>query len=126
MSSPPLITGLTDTESLHRYLDSKSIKATSIAPLTGGTANFVFRIITEEGVSRIVKHAEPYVASSNGAVPFPLESMDFEVTALKKIGTLLPEADSVVTIPEVFDYDEGLDNERRRQNNFERCLLFLS
>ncbi|KAI4122536.1 MAG: hypothetical protein LQ338_005767 [Usnochroma carphineum] len=104
MPTPPSVTGPIDTESLKRYLASKSIQPTSITPLTGGTANFVFRILTHDGTSQIIKHAEPYIAASYGNIPFPLERMDFEATALNEIGALMQQ-NAIVKVPRTLDYD---------------------
>lgn len=108
MPSPPP-PGITSIQTLTDYLASHSTSApTSITPLTGGTANFVFRLIDLSGFSKIVKHASPYIAASQGRVPFPAERMDYEVTALRTIGALMmPQDDSSsrVKIPRVLEYD---------------------
>ncbi|KAI4137521.1 MAG: hypothetical protein L6R39_007235 [Caloplaca ligustica] len=115
MPPPPSPTGPTDIDALKLYLDSKSIPYTTITPLTGGTANFVFRVVVvvsedKDGaatsVSTIVKHAEPYIAASYGSIAFPLERMDVEVDALKQVGALdlLPGAG--VVVPRVTFYDQ--------------------
>lgn len=81
----PPITTLTELSS---YLASASINYTSIQPLSGGTANFVWRLQTSDGRTSIVKHAEPYVASIP-TMPFPVDRMDFEARALEQIPRLL-------------------------------------
>lgn len=86
------------------YLQSAGIKYTSLEKLTGGTANFVWRIVDESGHSAIIKHAEPYIAN-NPSTPFPLDRMDFEHRALTTIPKHLPVND-LIRIPEVYRYDE--------------------
>ncbi|KAL8708994.1 MAG: hypothetical protein Q9220_006203 [cf. Caloplaca sp. 1 TL-2023] len=95
----------TDLESLTRYLQRKSIDCTSAKPVEGGTANYVFRLLDQNGNSTILKHAEPYVASSGGSIPFPLDRMDFEARAINAVRQIMPTA-SVVQVPEIVSYDQ--------------------
>lgn len=99
--------GPTSVAELKAYLDENNIKHTKIEQLSGGTANYVFRVFTEDdNAPKIYKHAEPYVASSNGAIPFPVDRMDFEAVALKKVSPLMSDNESSVKMPEVNSYDE--------------------
>jgi thiamine kinase-like enzyme len=94
----------TTTDELRHYLNSKSIPAASVEALSGGTANYVWRITTLLGRSSIIKHAEPFVATNPG-MKFPVERMGFEAKALREFSTLLPE-DEVVRLPALYHYDE--------------------
>ena len=73
--------------------------------MSGGTANFVFRIRKPSGRSIIAKHAEPYVRS-NSSMAFPVERMDFEANALRTVSSYLPH-DDIVNAAEVYDYDSA-------------------
>ena len=79
----------TDLE-LRQYLNSKSIPCAEVEVLTGGTANYVWRIKTLLGRSSIIKHAEPFVAT-NQSFAFPTVRMDFEAKALEVIHGALNE-----------------------------------
>ncbi|KAL8898244.1 MAG: hypothetical protein Q9207_006808, partial [Kuettlingeria erythrocarpa] len=133
-SPPP--SGITSIQTLTDYLASRSTptspKVSSITPLTGGTANFVFRVnttttiatasgssgdissngtaagasVTSGTSSTIIKHAEPYIAASGGSIRFPVQRMDFEVGALRAVGASMALGDgSRVKVPEVLEYD---------------------
>jgi hypothetical protein len=82
----------TDLE-LRHYLNSKSIPCADVESLTGGTANFVWRIRTLLGRSSIIKHAEPFVATNTSFV-FPVVRMDFEAKALKVLFGVLGEGEN--------------------------------
>jgi 5-methylthioribose kinase len=71
----------TDLE-LRHYLNSKAIPCSEVEALTGGTANFVWRIRTLLGRSSVVKHAEPFI-KTNENFKFPVVRMDFEARALE-------------------------------------------
>ena len=86
-----------------RYLRSAGIQYRTLQKLTGGTANFVWRAVDESGHSRVIKHAEAYVAK-NPKIPFPLDRMDFEHRALNLIPTYLPSNDFIL-LPGVYRYD---------------------
>lgn len=75
---------------LRKYLNSKDIPCSEVEALTGGTANYVWRIRTLLGRSSIVKHAEPYV-KMNRNFEFPVDRMDFEARALKELPGILEE-----------------------------------
>lgn len=77
---------------LRIYLNSKDIPCSEVEVLTGGTANYVWRIRTLLGRSSIVKHAEPYV-KVNRIFPFPVVRMDFEAKALKELPGVLQRSD---------------------------------
>lgn len=77
---------------LRQYLNSKGIPCSEVEVLTGGTANYVWRIRTLLGRSSIVKHAEPYV-KVNRIFPFPVIRMDFEVKALSELPGVLERSE---------------------------------
>ena len=85
------------------YLKSAGIQYKVLQKLNGGTANFVWRIIDEFGHSRVMKHAEAYIAS-NPEIPFAVDRMDFEYRALKIIPNYLP-ANDFIQLPGLFSYD---------------------
>ncbi|KAL8994779.1 MAG: hypothetical protein Q9169_005341 [Polycauliona sp. 2 TL-2023] len=96
----------TNVDGLKRYLDDKRIKYSNIEQIEGGTANFVFRVHTAPNEpTQIYKHAEPYVAASYGSIPFPVDRMDFEATAMQVIGDLMSDVNAV-EIPKVRVYDQ--------------------
>lgn len=96
-----------DELTLTRYLKANSINFQTIEPFSGGTANYVFLIMTNSGVSQIIKHAEPYVKSSNGAIPFPVDRMNFEHKAMEEVAKLITPEMSRVRVPKMIRYDEA-------------------
>ncbi|QDS70441.1 hypothetical protein FKW77_009743 [Venturia effusa] len=84
----------TDLE-LRQYLNSKGIPCSEVEALTGGTANYVWRIRTLLGRNSIVKHAEPYV-KDNRIFPFPVVRMDFEAKALEELPGILVEMEKTM------------------------------
>jgi hypothetical protein len=65
---------LTSVEGVENYLSRTPFVASNVIPLSGGTANFIYRIILQEPYSTdsvtpvhtvIFKHAEPYLATMN-------------------------------------------------------------
>ncbi|KAJ9663911.1 hypothetical protein H2201_005393 [Coniosporium apollinis] len=99
---------ITTLAELSSYLASAGIGYTSIQPLSGGTANFVWRLQTSDGRTLIVKHAEPYIASIP-SIPFPVDRMDFEARALEQIPRLLGrvETEVPVRVVRLVRYDAG-------------------
>ncbi|KAF2490294.1 kinase-like protein [Lophium mytilinum] len=87
----PQITTAEDLESYITALTATGIPTEpykSIDLLTGGTANYVWRLTMHSGGTVIVKHAEPFVAS-NPSMAFPVNRMDFEARALHSLPPLL-------------------------------------
>lgn len=80
----PTIMAPTNDLELRQYLNSKDIPCSEVEVLTGGTANYVWRIRTLLGRSSVVKHAEPYV-KENRTFRFPVVRMDFEAKALEEL-----------------------------------------
>ncbi|KAL8851486.1 MAG: hypothetical protein Q9221_003586 [Calogaya cf. arnoldii] len=93
----------TTIDGLKRYLDSNHIEYMIVEQVAGGTANYVFRVLNANGARRIYKHAEPYIASSNGSIPLPVERMDYEATALQVVCDLL--SNNAVEVPKIWNYD---------------------
>jgi len=96
------------TEKLRIYLKEANVEYESLQRLEGGTANFVWRLVIASGNTMIIKHAEQYVASSAGQMPFPVDRMDFENAALKTVPDYVINKQSV-GVPKVFWYD-GADH----------------
>ncbi|KAL8799526.1 MAG: hypothetical protein Q9182_005835 [Xanthomendoza sp. 2 TL-2023] len=95
----------TSIEGLKKYLEACDVAASHVEQLEGGTANYVFRVFGDDGVSVIYKHAEPFVASSNGGIPFSVDRMDFEASALRKVPESLAET-TAVQVPRMIKYDQ--------------------
>lgn len=76
---------LTDTRNVRSYLeDHRGLKAFHIQPLSGGTANYVYRVVGEgvdAGRTWVLKHAAPQLAS-NSSFSLPQIRMDFEAKIL--------------------------------------------
>ncbi|KAF2253749.1 hypothetical protein BU26DRAFT_516049 [Trematosphaeria pertusa] len=81
-------TDLTTEQGLRAYLDSHSIPHGAITLLTGGTANYVYRVALADGKSVIYKHAAPYL-HSNANFAFDPTRMDYEDRALEILPPLL-------------------------------------
>ncbi|KAJ4303087.1 hypothetical protein N0V90_001978 [Kalmusia sp. IMI 367209] len=81
---------LTTERGLSAYLTSQSIAYTSVTLLTGGTANYVYRVILPSGSTTIYKHAAPYLPS-NKAFAFDPNRMDYEDFVLEILPSLLQE-----------------------------------
>lgn len=90
---------------MQQYLSSTPTSSVaSLEKLTGGTANYMYRLhLSGNATTKIIKHAEPHVASSP-QFPFAVDRMDFEHAVLSKLPSLLPKND-VVKLPEVYEYD---------------------
>ncbi|KAL8718035.1 MAG: hypothetical protein Q9225_004789 [Loekoesia sp. 1 TL-2023] len=96
----------TNVERLEIYLQTNGIRFSRIEQMAGATANYVFRVFSEDGVSSIYKHAGPYFASSIDTIPYSVERMDFEATAMSTIPQVMPTT-AIVRIPKVINYDQG-------------------
>ena len=58
------MTDLTSVDGVHEYLLHAGMKFTSVARLSGGNANFTYRLSMEGDDNKMVlKHAESYVAN---------------------------------------------------------------
>ena len=94
---------ITKTDQLEAYLKDAKIEFQSLEPLTGGNANYVWRLVDARG-KVIIKHAEPFVASSVVQIPLSADRMDFEKAALTILPALIPESQSI-SLPKVYRYD---------------------
>lgn len=81
-------TTLTTEQGLKAYLAARSIFPTEITLLTGGTANFVYRVTFHDGKTLIYKHAAPYLYSNHSFAFDPIR-MDYENLALSILPPLL-------------------------------------
>ncbi|KAF4573303.1 Protein kinase-like domain superfamily protein [Pleurotus pulmonarius] len=97
---------LTTISGVKKYLEGTRFQCEDVLPLSGGTANFIYRIsLLEpfEGRSTLIlKHGRPFV----GTIPFSLKRQTYEVEALKWTSTWLT-ADSAVKVPAVLHFDEN-------------------
>jgi thiamine kinase-like enzyme len=87
---------------LRQFLSSKDVPCHEVEALSGGSANFCWRIKTLLGRRSIIKHAEPFIRIMPD-VPLSLERMDYEYLAL----TTAPEMgfrDEHIRLPQVYDY----------------------
>ncbi|TFK73177.1 hypothetical protein BDN72DRAFT_249289 [Pluteus cervinus] len=79
-----------------------------VVALSGGYFNFIFRLHLSTPFKGhhtvILKHAKPY-GKFDSSVSFSVKRQFFETEALRNVKKLLP-ADSFVTVPEVFLFDE--------------------
>ena len=98
---------ITNTEQLVAYLDRKqtTFSSESLQRLSGGNGNFVWRIIDKSGKSIIIKHAEPYVATSAPRIPLPVDRMDFEHRMLSHLTAKPLIKEGPVLTPECYEYD---------------------
>lgn len=92
-------------EEMQAYLREKGVQFTGLQELTGGTANYVFRLTNPSGETCILKHAEPFVRSFS-SMPFSVERMNFEATALQTVNSRLSQEDPTIHIAQFVDYDE--------------------
>lgn len=73
---------LTTEEGLRAYLTAHGQEPATVALLSGGTANYVYRVEGINGSTTIFKHAAPYLHSSKNFA-FDQKRMDFEARALE-------------------------------------------
>ncbi len=87
------------------YLASSPLPYDTLTPLSGGTANFVYRLTSASHPSRILKHAEPYIASQSH-IALPVARMAFEHRALTQLPAHLPPSTHTnIVLPRVHHYD---------------------
>ncbi|ORX98181.1 kinase-like domain-containing protein [Clohesyomyces aquaticus] len=79
---------LTTEDGLREYLNTHAVKYTDVKLLTGGTANYVYRVTLPDGRTIIYKHAAPYLSSNNNFA-FDDARMDYEDRALELLPPLL-------------------------------------
>ena len=99
---------LKTTEQLEEYLRSKKIPFDKATELSGGTANFIWRIEASGQPDTVIKHAEPYVKGAP-ALGFTQDRMDFEANVIRLLhSTALlkdPSTEKTVTLPTIYSYD---------------------
>lgn len=104
--APP--SDLTTADAVLHYLSGTPFAASSAESLTGGTANFVYRIhllAPYEGHSTFVlKFGRSFLEIKGTKVPFSLERQKFEMEALKAVRSWLPKT-NLVTVPVVHFFD---------------------
>ncbi|KAF9532105.1 kinase-like domain-containing protein [Crepidotus variabilis] len=93
---------------VREYLRNSPYDCTDIEELSGGTANYVFRLKLiqpfEGRETLVLKHAKPFVKDHKDFA-FGLDRQKYEVAALRQVRAWLP-VDSIVTVPEVHRFDE--------------------
>ncbi|KAF2669039.1 kinase-like protein [Microthyrium microscopicum] len=100
---------LTTESAIQEYL--KTTKSLALDPeetyataeLSGGTANFVYRLTDTQGSTSIIKHAEPYVRT-HPDIQFPVVRMDFEANVLRALPDVLPSSEVIQPVG-VLAYD---------------------
>ncbi|KAF9532106.1 kinase-like domain-containing protein [Crepidotus variabilis] len=90
------------------YLSGTPFACTGVQELSGGNANYSFRLKLcepyKDRETAVLKHAKPFVKSMK-EMTFGVERQIYEVAALRQVRSWLPN-DSVVTVPEVYHFDE--------------------
>lgn len=84
MATPSLRT----EQGLRTYLETRGIDPKDVTLLTGGTANYVYRVALPDGKTMIYKHAAPYLHSNVNFALDPIR-MDYEDRALELLPPLL-------------------------------------
>jgi Ser/Thr protein kinase RdoA (MazF antagonist) len=87
---------------LRQFLSSKNIPYDEIETTAGGSANFCWRIKTQDGKRIIVKHAEPFVRIMPD-IPLPIERLDNEHLALATVPDIV-STDEHIRLPQLFNY----------------------
>ena len=98
---------LTTEQGLRDYLTTKNIEHTTVTLLTGGTANYVYRVLLSDGRAVIYKHAAPYL-HSNKAFAFDPTRMNYEHRILTALPPVLKAQlpDSAVRPVGCYSYDQ--------------------
>ncbi|KAJ7606859.1 kinase-like domain-containing protein [Roridomyces roridus] len=97
---------------LHAYLashDGGKFQANRIEALSGGTANFAFRLhlktpLRDGSETLVLKHAKGFLASAR-EFKFDVKRQTFEAEALRRVRAWLPQG-SLASVPEVHLFDE--------------------
>ncbi|TFK41990.1 kinase-like domain-containing protein [Crucibulum laeve] len=99
---------LTTEDSVLEYLSATPFASTSVNTLSGGGANYTYRIhlITpyEGNLKLVLKHAAPYVKSIP-TLAFDVNRQLYEAEAMKRVKAMLPR-DAIVTVPTVHLHDK--------------------
>jgi Ser/Thr protein kinase RdoA (MazF antagonist) len=75
---------LTHEQGLQEYLEAHQSAPASVKLLSGGSANYVYRVTEQDGSTRILKHAEPYLHSNKDFTIDPTR-MDYEAQILEAL-----------------------------------------
>ncbi|KAG2338358.1 hypothetical protein BDR05DRAFT_893824 [Suillus weaverae] len=100
---------LTTIADVRRYLSNTPFASHTINALTGGFANFTYRIYLNDSFEGketfVLKYAAPYVAASGGTMALPTERQKFDAEALRLVYKMHAD-DDVITVPNVHLFDE--------------------
>jgi Ser/Thr protein kinase RdoA (MazF antagonist) len=77
---------LTNEKGVREYLEAHQFTPISVQLLSGGSANYVYRVINHDGSTRILKHAEPYL-HSNKDFAFDSKRMNYEARILQALSS---------------------------------------
>ena len=104
----PIDHDLTNEKGISAYLTSIGVEHSKLDLLTGGTANYVYRVTLLSGVSIIYKHAAPYLRS-NTLFSFEPARMDYEARVLEILPSLIKAHVplSIVHAVSMRHYDSG-------------------
>jgi hypothetical protein len=106
---------ITTESELQEFLSSKNIPCDGIEVVSGGSANFCWRIKTQidkQPRTAIIKHAEPFVRMMPD-IPLPVERMDYEHLAMITVPDIIASTyenemhvrvPEVPTVPRVYNY----------------------
>ena len=97
---------LTTELGLSQYLKEEGRGPTSVQALSGGTANYVYRVTWNADATTVIcKHAAAFLSSNNNFV-FDSARMDYEAHALKHISPLQDQSTTErVHAVQVYEYD---------------------
>ena len=97
---------LTSAAGLRSYLqDHGGLADNEITILSGGTANYVYRVVDSNGISKIYKHAAPY-SHSNKDFTLDVRRMDYEARILELQSATSQQApNSAVHAVHLISYD---------------------
>lgn len=96
---------LTSETGLHDYLVATGLSPAKLNLLTGGTANYVYRVTLIDGKQLIFKHAQPYL-SSNKNFAFDHIRIAFEAGVLQGVAQLEQTTISKTHAVEVYSYKD--------------------
>jgi 5-methylthioribose kinase len=100
---------LTTVNGVRQYLSShEHLVATEILPLSGGTANYAYRLNLESAyqgqLSLVLKYSAPYIPNHIDFA-FDVIRQKYEVEALNLVRSWVSNA-ALVNVPEVYHFDE--------------------
>ncbi|KAH8724807.1 kinase-like domain-containing protein [Phaeosphaeriaceae sp. PMI808] len=95
---------LTTEHGLRGYLTAEKHEPAALQILTGGTANYVYRVLNHDNSTIICKHAAPYL-QSNSSFALDPERMDFEAAILAAVPSYEDLTTSNAHAVQVHSYD---------------------